>query len=389
MGKPLYTCCWMACSVALLANNFVAAQVDKKADVLLLDRFASRFRAEEVKKTLDASVSPVAEGSVLTFKRGMPERYIEPAVRYARSRTFQKGSIVNGADAFRYIRDEYVTWVQNPKEAVKPSPEAIIITQAQLRPALLVCNDTIIDPVPPQWHDALEPKAAQIVAALHRVGFISTDQDPPLKSLASCFLVAPKVAITNWHVASNFANADGSFKPTYMIDGQGTIKVTVSFTRYVCNVPQRLEYSVAKVLQVQPDLDFALLLLDDSQGTLPSPLKLAASPPSTFTDRSVYVAGYPLFDTEGATPSDVMQVFFGTSLGVKRVSPGKLMDGSGQSVLYHDCTTLGGNSGSPVLDIDFGDVIGLHASGNYNIRNVAIPAWRLRGNAQLQALLPQ
>src|SRR5262249_1075036 len=40
----------------------------------------------------------------------------------------------------------------------------------------------------------------------------------------------------------------------------------------------------------------------------------------------------------------------------------------------HDCTTLGGNSGSVLLDLENGVAVGLHYAGLYQENNFAVPA---------------
>jgi V8-like Glu-specific endopeptidase len=37
--------------------------------------------------------------------------------------------------------------------------------------------------------------------------------------------------------------------------------------------------------------------------------------------------------------------------------------------MYHDCTTLAGNSGSPIFALDSGEVVAVHANGMYLARN--------------------
>jgi V8-like Glu-specific endopeptidase len=44
----------------------------------------------------------------------------------------------------------------------------------------------------------------------------------------------------------------------------------------------------------------------------------------------------------------------------------------------HDASTLGGNSGSCVIDLDGGKVLGLHFSGRYRRSNKAVALWKLR-----------
>src|SRR5262249_30352197 len=51
---------------------------------------------------------------------------------------------------------------------------------------------------------------------------------------------------------------------------------------------------------------------------------------------------------------------------------------SGQTTLRHDCTTLGGNSGSPLIRLDDGKIVGLHFAGVYGVENSAVGAGTLR-----------
>ena len=43
-------------------------------------------------------------------------------------------------------------------------------------------------------------------------------------------------------------------------------------------------------------------------------------------------------------------------------------------VVLHDCSTLGGNSGSVVLDLATGQAVGLHFAGRFLEANYAVPA---------------
>jgi endonuclease G len=53
--------------------------------------------------------------------------------------------------------------------------------------------------------------------------------------------------------------------------------------------------------------------------------------------------------------------------------------------VLHNCTTLGGNSGSVVLDLDTGEALGLHFSGSFLRTNYAVRADRVK--ERLDALL--
>ena len=57
--------------------------------------------------------------------------------------------------------------------------------------------------------------------------------------------------------------------------------------------------------------------------------------------------------------------------------------GNNVSALTHDASTLGGNSGSAVVDLSTGRIIGLHFAGIYLDANFAVPAWELARDARV------
>ena len=73
-----------------------------------------------------------------------------------------------------------------------------------------------------------------------------------------------------------------------------------------------------------------------------------------------------------------MRQIFSDIYDVKRLQPGVITSWTdGADMFIHDCSTLGGNSGSPVLDLEPHQVVGLHFGGRYLSGNDAIPLWRV------------
>lgn len=87
----------------------------------------------------------------------------------------------------------------------------------------------------------------------------------------------------------------------------------------------------------------------------------------------VAVIGYPARDSL-RNDATQMERYFNGLYDVKRFAPGKLSVQAGVSILSHDCTTLGGNSGSPVLRLSDGKVVGLHFAGRFAVGNSAVRA---------------
>ena len=118
----------------------------------------------------------------------------------------------------------------------------------------------------------------------------------------------------------------------------------------------------------------AILKVNKDAG-LPKPLALATKDVQAGED--IAVVGYPARDSRN--DAGLMSRIFGDVYDVKRFSPGKV-DAVPKGVwhLTHDCTTLGGNSGSVVMDLATGRSVGLHFAGLYMIENYAVPSSILR-----------
>src|SRR5262249_1371310 len=67
-----------------------------------------------------------------------------------------------------------------------------------------------------------------------------------------------------------------------------------------------------------------------------------------------------------------MHRYFADLYDVKRFAPGLIIKTAAESVLSHDCTSLGGNSGSVLISLEQNKAIGLHFAGTYGVANSAV-----------------
>ena len=103
---------------------------------------------------------------------------------------------------------------------------------------------------------------------------------------------------------------------------------------------------------------------------LPDPISISPNPPFPFQD--ICVIGYPAKDGL-RNDASLMRDLFGDVYQVKRLSPGRVSSIEDDHFVFsHDCTTLGGNSGSVVLDNQSGMAFGLHFSGSFMENNYAV-----------------
>ncbi|MFD1158182.1 DNA/RNA non-specific endonuclease [Roseovarius aestuarii] len=92
---------------------------------------------------------------------------------------------------------------------------------------------------------------------------------------------------------------------------------------------------------------------------------------------TVGLVGYPAYDSRNEHQH--MDAYFKDLYDVKRFAPGYLIKGDELGILSHDCTSLGGNSGSPLISLDRGVALGLHFAGRYGVANSAVRASTLKG----------
>lgn len=115
--------------------------------------------------------------------------------------------------------------------------------------------------------------------------------------------------------------------------------------------------------------DVALLRIRSTDRVgLPDPLTLSDC--EAKVGEVVALIGYPAWDSRNDPTA--MGRYFRDLYDIKRFAPGAIMQSATQGVITHDCTSLGGNSGSPLIRVADRTVIGLHFAGNYGVGNSAV-----------------
>ena len=259
--------------------------------------------------------------------------------------------------------------------------EAIIIPEQ--RPAVFVTNDDYaVDH--PAWTDyvAGTPAHANFVKAIPSVGRIELKGHPSLPYGGTGFLVGPDLLMTNRHVAQIFATGLGTSGLRFL-DGLGA---GIDFRREHGNRRRGTIFAVRKLVMIHPYWDLALLKVEGLDGR--EPLTFAPIEPDPAKPRRIAVIGYPAFDPRN--DAQVQDDVFHGVYNVKRLQPGLLngrrkINSFGKLVdaATHDSSTLGGNSGSVVVDASSGRVLGLHFAGIYKDSNFAVPASDLARDSRL------
>lgn len=280
--------------------------------------------------------------------------------------SFQAGETATAMRAIEKLLHE-----EEPNLVEKSAFEAII--RPRTRPIVDIISGSYVKPATPWEHYDDEAIRACFHAAIPAVGRIGVQPAEGLPFAGTGFLVAKDLLMTNRHVAQLFANGLG------MQNLQFTRDADVNFLQEHEN-PGAEFFDVVAIVMIHPWWDTALLRVAGLEGI--KPLSLSVKTPEELADHDIAVIGYPARDprNDAATQDRI----FGGRYNIKRLQPGKLWErrnvrsfSNDVNAITHDCSTLGGNSGSAVILAVDGTVAALHFAGLFSDANFAVPTWEL------------
>lgn len=222
------------------------------------------------------------------------------------------------------------------------------------------------------WRARLQASSGRLQRAAGAVGRIDVTGLPGFEYVGTGWLVERNTIVTNRHVAREFGRGLRGRFTFKKGSGAKPIKASIDFLEEVGRA-ERLEFPIVEILHIEDEdgPDFAVLRVEESGGrTLAAPIPLAASP--ALPKQQVAVIGYPARDSR-VPDAQLMLSIFGDVYDKKRLAPGQVTDVR-DDVLLHDCSTLGGNSGSVLLDLATGQAVGLHFAGRFLETNYAVSA---------------
>jgi V8-like Glu-specific endopeptidase len=283
-------------------------------------------------------------------------------------RAFQNKPIADFKDRVRAIIGSALAELQGPaQEALnairqdkEPGPKqlaALELVIRTMRPAPLSKNGELPDleeelaSIFVEW----ESFRASVKPFLYAIGRIDQVGE---NGVGTGFLVSKTLLATAKHVLYIL-----SYGTEQLAEGQAVVRFREEY-----NSPAERAVDIIGVAAVHPTLDMALLRIKDTvfeDNRMPLPIDKV----ETKVGKRVVTIGYPLQD-KVRNPFFVGAVF-GNRFGVKRAAPGEIIDTHNQTI-FHDCSTLGGNSGSPVISMATAQVVGLHHSGFFTYRNEAV-----------------
>ncbi|HVH24438.1 MAG TPA: trypsin-like peptidase domain-containing protein [Pseudonocardia sp.] len=210
-------------------------------------------------------------------------------------------------------------------------------------------------------------RAAAAVGRLKVTGHAPSAASPP-SWVGTAFLAGPRLALAASYAVGTVAHGAG--RDVHYRDDR---RLSVEF------IPGG-EVPVEGIAFVHPYFRIALLELAPNS-VEPDALVLAAASPEDLGGREVAVISCAARDPRNDAADidrifgrDIDQRFFVQPGQVRQI--GTLSSDSGQAQgLLHDCSSLAGSGGAPLIDLSSGDVLGLHTSGTYGVMNFAEILW--------------
>lgn len=253
-----------------------------------------------------------------------------------------------------------------------------------LRPAFDIVNESYAT-LPAAW-DPFNQKRAAMEPLIRGVGQLQLTGHPAYTMVGTGFVCGPRAIVTNHHVAQIFVQGIDSGMALNFMPG---VTCGLEMLAEVGSTTS-LRIAVSRPLVISTCWDAAVLQVEElPAGVIPLPL--AGQPPASLDGGFAAIVGYPSYDPSESLVDQVN--LFRTVFDRKRLQPGKLngfqdIGSFGHTVhaLAHDCSTLGGNSGSALIAADEVKVVGLHFGGITHQSNFAVPTWELAKDPALHAV---
>ena len=222
-----------------------------------------------------------------------------------------------------------------------------------------------------RWRVFVATARSRINRASESVGRAALDVpgDGP-EFAGTVWRIGGDLAVTNRHVAKILAENPDDSPASWRVGPARTCFVDFAVTD-APTAARRFPVAALAFCAEEEEIDLAVLRLDPDGAALPPALALDLAEGAlgrevvrggapVFEGAEVYVVGHPL----RRLPSQASMAVFGQADGRKRCSPGTVTAlAPGGPLFEHDCSTLGGNSGSCVLSVDGHAVVGLHYAG--------------------------
>ncbi|GAB7549940.1 trypsin-like peptidase domain-containing protein [Cupriavidus sp. 8B] len=240
---------------------------------------------------------------------------------------------------------------------------------AVLNPYFLMCKDQFWAPNDIlKWREKINPVASKLTTLGRSVGLITLGDRPAGTGVA----VGPHHILTNIHVLRLVSDYDSDSK-MWKIRQSAKVTFDKEYALGVankCSEPNNpTSYFINAVYATPNNSDDLAILITSSDSNFPQKVSFSKLNPREYEGNLIVaLIGYP-GPPEDMTVAEQIEFFHtptakSPQFGYKRLSEGYTgTDPVSDGYFVHRANTAGGNSGSPIIDLDTGRVVGLHVMG--------------------------
>lgn len=253
-----------------------------------------------------------------------------------------------------------------------------LVASPSLRPLLKIEGNDLAESLPPghEFASTLDQARPAIRRAIAATGRIELGDRSEYKWAGCGFLSGQALVVTAGHTADLIAPSGD----------RGILRHSPVF-RLGVHIGEGPAYQIVSCRLRHPVLDLAVLEL----ASIPDIQALSIDAAMGVAGETVAVIAGNAADARNSSPW--LDLLGNVEEGRKMFAPGRILGHSadryhakGTWSLNHDCATLGGSAGAPLLHLGSGHIVGCHFGGLLGQENYAVPASELALDPRIRAL---
>jgi endonuclease G, mitochondrial len=310
--------------------------------------------------------------SIRKFSKGFDARLNEVRDTFITKRSAREvvGGEINPDNALEALRGAGMESLRSAHDMEAAlALEAIILDT--MRPPYLILRDEIEIKGEYDHSDMIRARKPELETVALSVGRVDLFHHSSLSYGGTGWLIDDDIAVTNRHVANIFAELNWFGKYQFRRGSfDEEMEARMDYVHQLEDGGLRRRADVLEILYIagtgEPDIAF--LKVETRSDVTPLDLFTGIVEDET----PIAAIGYPAWDG-GRNDPQLMNDLFGNVYDIKRFAPGLVTGHESDGVIVlGDYTSLGGNSGSPVIRLDTGQAVGLHFAGAFRESNYAV-----------------
>lgn len=235
------------------------------------------------------------------------------------------------------------------------------------RPAFYIIGDSVDNPANndflnggyskvQEMYDLIRQNEYKLLPAIQATGMIRNEPRGPV--FGTGLAIGQNLLLTAYHVVKDLLEDDGTINGL-VIDLIGEY-----------NIYEQDRYQLKKLINKSEKLDVAFVEIHEEFNYYYDIFGIEENPYGV----ELGVLGYPVMNDGGTDAQDFANCIGGAdTLATKRIHVGELKEyKDGEPCFYHNCITADGNSGGPVVEINSGNVVGIHIKKYSGVKISAI-----------------